>query len=389
MAFKILNMANHLFAKDDAWKESEATINYVVGSNGHFEYRKSPLGRFVTKTEAIPQLEEVEEGVFLDIPKIPFKIFDHMAAWHRAIYKKDKTESTIMIFYNQERGYSLFVPEQQNSGANSKYKRHDDPDYVEMLNDNELVMVAHSHPWTSKSAPGPSGTDNNDEKEPILYMIMNNVENIPYVYVSTCPGGKRIKLNFFDIFENPIENEAESPLVRSLLNKHVPEHDIFEMYCDIDSVEVPNEWFSKHRTTSYTSTYVAKKTDKEDDKERDKYWEFEDLDYYSRNFLDGYGQYKFDYSDYTDKYEKKKKSAKDEDVITVVDEGDYMDTYVEFGDVIDYSLDLGELEFARMISTLILEGKGGAINACLKEYEDISDYPTKADLAAAKKAYNF
>lgn len=352
MAFTLKDFIGHFYAKDTAWKDSDKQLNYVVAKNGFFEYRKTPLGSSLVKIKEIPTVEEIEEGVSLDIPKIPFQLFNYMTAWHRAVYKKDKAESTIMVFYNENDGFKLFVPQQTNSGTNSKYKRDDDPEYVEMCKDNTLVMVAHSHPWAGSSSPGPSGTDDKDEKESILYMIMNNVEGVPNVYVSTCPGGTRIRLNFFDVFENPMISGDIPKEVASLFNKHVPEKEILNKFSNPESCTIPQEWMNKHTTERYSYTKTAQSglstSSYRDANQISMIDDFEDYEYYRSDY---YGK-----APKVTTFKAKVEEAEEEILPDSVD-------------ILDQMLDLDDMNIAMVLEGLIMEGKGTLIKACLNEIE--------------------
>lgn len=191
-------------ALKDGYEPEEALNKFLIGANGYFKQVESDLVTIRHKVTSIPDLENLEEGVKVKIDKIPFQLFLQIRMFFKEIYQEFKTESTICVMQNlSDCKYSLFVPEQRNSGANSNYKLGDSPRFLEELKTKRLVMVCHSHPWASTSV-SPSGTDNNDEKEPILYMILSNVEKIPVYYLSTCDQNTRVQVPFFEVWENPI-----------------------------------------------------------------------------------------------------------------------------------------------------------------------------------------
>ena len=101
------------FATGEEYKQSTKPLNYIVAANGTFEQRSTEIGTFYIKREGVPKLDNIQEGVNLNIPKIPFEIFNRMITWFKVIYQKDKTESTFMIFYNEKDGFIPFIPEQR------------------------------------------------------------------------------------------------------------------------------------------------------------------------------------------------------------------------------------------------------------------------------------
>ena len=366
---KLKDMVGRFFATGDDYKKSDKPINYVVAHNGVFEIRKNELGSFIRKVDKIPRLDSLEEGVYLNIPKIPFEYFNKMVSWFKEIYKLDKTESTIFLFYHKEKGFKLWVPRQENGSASSNYKREDDKEYNKLISEGYiLVMIAHSHPWKSTSVR-PSGIDDRDEKEPILYMVVGNVEEIPVTYCSTCPGGNRMKLNFFDIFENPINNENVDNKIKSLLTQHVPEQKIFELYVDT-SYNIPKSWIKKHKARSYTS-YRSRSLS-----------QYSLLDYEphylnsAKNYYDmyneakrqGYGigrQYETvdDYKDYDTVFQEIDEIRK----FTGTLDPTIADSYL--GDVIDTVLDMSEESIAELLVTLADEGYKNLLRKVIVEVE--------------------
>lgn len=226
-------------------------IMNIVAKNGKFQMRTSRVVTSILKDDTImSDLPEIEEEVLINIRKIPFHVFEVMGSFFKKIYEKDKTESSLMLFYNEKEDYfNIWPPSQKNSSANSHYLREDDPAFVKMNNENVLVMVAHSHPWASKSAPSPSGTDNNDEKESILYMIMSNVSEIPTYTLSTCPNGKRKLLRFQDVFEVPTEifsREEKIDMLRPEFSKSL----VGEVFLKNATDEELNSVFSEYIDSS-------------------------------------------------------------------------------------------------------------------------------------------
>lgn len=253
MSLSILDQLTSKFYSTDNYENDTKPLKYVTAANGNFEIRQSQIGTFTSKIDKIPNLNDMNEEIKLSIPKISFDIFTKMIAWFRKVYKDDGTESTFMVFYDEDKNEFIpFIPKQENTGTNSHYLRDEDDDYKKAASDYILVMVAHSHPWKGSSRPSPSGTDNSDEKEAILYLIANNVEGIPNVYCSTCPGGNRVTVDFFDIFENPFLSRKDIPEdIKDLLKPSLTEKFVFEKYLDVESFEVPKEWLSRASKKTY------------------------------------------------------------------------------------------------------------------------------------------
>lgn len=247
----------------DKMINSTTPITNIFAKNGNFQMRKTPLMTSIIEEEDIfEDLPEVEPSITLNIPKIPFHVFELISSFFRIIYMKDKTESTIMVFYNKEEdSFILWVPIQTNAAASSNYKREDDPNYTRMCKENMLVMVAHSHPWAATKGPSPSGIDNSDEKESLIYMILGNVQKTPTYTISTCPNGKRTFLEFQDVFELPEDTLTKEEKINILVeDKKVVLNPVMNVFFKFATEEefdtffqenVDNDLVSKIISTSY------------------------------------------------------------------------------------------------------------------------------------------
>lgn len=276
-------------------------VKYIVAKNGNFSLRENKVIKAITKyEEKFDNLPEMSEEISFKLPIIPFSLFSDMVSFFKKIYLKDKTESSLFLFHNEKKGYFLWAPKQLNSGASSKYERDSDPEYTQMCQENTLCMMAHSHPWKSTQT-SPSGIDDTDEKDILLYLVVGNVEGIPNVYLSTCPNGKRIKLNFFDFFENPfIETLKTLPketldYVLSNIDKNKVS-EIFKQFLVVDTDKVPEEWVAKCKTNQAT---ITKKYDKVSYLGSSKKDFDDDFDFsrYEREYFNDYHLGGYDYLD--------------------------------------------------------------------------------------------
>lgn len=247
----------------DGMSKDAVGLKYITAKNGNFEVRENNILQIVSKfTKELVDLPEVKEGINYKLPKIPFSAFCAMLTFFKAVYARDKTESSLFLFYNKlSSQYILWAPKQQNSSAASTYERGTDPEYLEMCTNNSLVMMAHSHPWKG-STVSPSGIDNADEKDSILYLVVGNVEDIPNVYLSTCPGGERKKLPFFSFFENPIlldlaAMDADSKVVKFIYEKLDPNDTSYIFANYLQEIENPPEWLTKAKVKATPATAIV------------------------------------------------------------------------------------------------------------------------------------
>lgn len=136
------------------------SITYVTAGNGLFKVRKTPIAIFKEQIAEVKHesmgLPHMEEGVELAIPKLPFSYLIEALSFYRDINDMDKTEASILFFYNhndveipdipgvrEENRIITYVPEQINSKTLSDFK---DDEHVHWFRENTaLLLETHSH----------------------------------------------------------------------------------------------------------------------------------------------------------------------------------------------------------------------------------------------------
>lgn len=142
---------------------------------------KSGIGKMVTKVingntfvffdtaKEIPFLPELTPSVGKNIVnKIPKELLQEVIGSFNRIYLKTKYEAAAQIYRKPDGEYFIYYPQQAISGAQVKYT--DDPNLVTLRQEgNTLIMELHSH---NSMGAFWSGTDNSNEKECGLYMVI-------------------------------------------------------------------------------------------------------------------------------------------------------------------------------------------------------------------------
>ena len=136
------------------------SITYVTAGNGLFKVRKTPVAIFKEQIAEIKEentgLPDMEEGVELAIPKLPFKYLIEILSFYRDVNNKDKAEASVLFFYNhkdvalpdipgvrEQDRIITYVPEQVNSATLSDFE---DDDWVHWFRENTaLLLETHSH----------------------------------------------------------------------------------------------------------------------------------------------------------------------------------------------------------------------------------------------------
>lgn len=141
-------------------EELTKSVTYVTAANGLFKVVKTPVALFKMKQiefeSSIPGIPTMEEGVELLIPKIPFRKITEILSWYRSVNEKDKTEASVLLFWN-DRDVALpnlpglsaegklvtYCPVQKNSATLSDFTSDDN---VRWLRQNlALLLETHSH----------------------------------------------------------------------------------------------------------------------------------------------------------------------------------------------------------------------------------------------------
>jgi PRTRC genetic system protein A len=143
---------------------------YVIAKSGLFEVRHSDIADIVVKAKEVAGVTaDLQEGVKLNVPKVPFEFLRQTVAFFREACKKAQgsSEAYLQIWWNtQEQAYSVHVPEQNVSGASVNHRGAFDQEGARTAEGEAIwlhVMDIHSH-GASMSAFW-SGTDDGDERK--------------------------------------------------------------------------------------------------------------------------------------------------------------------------------------------------------------------------------
>lgn len=194
--------------------------NYVMAANGLFEVRHSDIADVAKAlspagTAILGLTEKLTEGVFLNVPKVPFALLANTVAFFRGVVKRfNNGEAIVRIWWNvQAQTYEIRVPDGGQRVSGASVHHNDDFDLSgERGEDGALkylhVMDIHSH----NSMNGFwSGIDDNDEKRApegrmfgVLGKVTQTVPDWKWRMRSRGDGAAAfIDLKVTDIFEIP------------------------------------------------------------------------------------------------------------------------------------------------------------------------------------------
>lgn len=261
--------------------------NIVVAGNGIFRVVKTPVALFKTKIQDIPAasrlpgLPDMEEGPELLVPKIPMKYWIMALTWYQDVHKKDKTEASVLFFWNhdsvelpekyedntdvkglvQDGQLVIYCPQQKNSGTLSEFG---DDGMVNYLREHcTPFMETHSHHTMDAYF---SGTDNANENATQFYGVWGKIldKQPKFAFRWVC-GDKKIEIDpsvLIDIPQIETKTITTVKVIRTVPGQEPVETEEQEEEVTVEAlkgpwerVEAPEDWMAQHRKSwpSYKS----------------------------------------------------------------------------------------------------------------------------------------
>lgn len=227
-------------------KEYSKPVNYVMTKEGVRSVRHTPLGDFVTEATTIPGLESLPLGINLALPKIPYLYICQIYSFFKAVYKRDRSEASALIFWDPEsKQHFVHIPKQRNSGGGSHFGHDEDTDIYRRT----MIPVMELHSHGSMNAFW-SGTDNANETFPQFYMVMGKIDGT-MEYLVRFFSTTFTNINLFDIVEEPqltLQIADNITLKLAIKDEFV-----------YDGVTFPEEWMEKVEKQVAFKSYTGQK----------------------------------------------------------------------------------------------------------------------------------
>jgi len=150
---------------------------YIIARDGVYLKKDTGLISAIVKVDKLSFLENIIPGAEIKVPPIPLELFVQIRLFFREVYKLYKSESIVLLYYNDQRKkFKLIAPPQIVGSAQVSYAS----DFRE--NGFKLVGSIHSHADFSAFH---SGIDQRDEAHfDGLHITVGNV-NQKYFSIST------------------------------------------------------------------------------------------------------------------------------------------------------------------------------------------------------------
>ena len=149
------------------------------------------------------------------LPPIPSKFHIVCMFFFKEICKRYNTEAALQLFYNEEKGYFLHLPEQVVRHASVDFER----DYMLEAN-NLLVADIHSHGIIPAFF---SSIDDRDELGTRLFIVYGDLLKKPAFRLRAGSGGHFKNIELFDVFDTQDEvilSEVNAIINELLKNAH-------------------------------------------------------------------------------------------------------------------------------------------------------------------------
>lgn len=190
-----------VFSTMEEAENSDKVICIIPARDGNvYEMRKTPMGKFVTKTENISELSEISAGFYSALPLIPFSLLERVIAFFRHYMRNgNELEALVHVYWNVKDGrYHVVVPKQEVSKAyvSATFSLED------VLDNKEYIHFADIHSHNSMPAKF-SAVDDKDEKATRVYIVIGKLyQYFPEISVRISNGGRFLPISPAQIFED-------------------------------------------------------------------------------------------------------------------------------------------------------------------------------------------
>lgn len=188
-----------IFPSLEEMEKAPKVINLVPARDGHmYEIRCLESGRFITKAGNIPELSEIREGFYSNLPLIPFEMVQQIIGFFRSCMRDGaETEALVRVYWNKlEERFLLDIPHQKVSKARIFADIPVDPE-----KEDGLIYYADIHSHNSMPAKF-SSIDDADERGNRLYLVMGRLDQyFPEVSACICNGGTFLPIHPGDVLE--------------------------------------------------------------------------------------------------------------------------------------------------------------------------------------------
>lgn len=267
MTVQLRNLISYVTDEPDTYEKNKPY--YILKANGVYRHtlRDAVLVKelYSGLDKDLPLLPKGVEDFEYVLPKIPFKIYLMILDFYKAVYDQSHTEASCHVFYLgdanleipaeynryqvgvlQVDDWLVYCPQQTNHGTLTSFR--EDELYPYLRKNYRLAIETHSH---HKMDAFWSGTDNANQKDPVLYGVFGKIGTkddflVKYVHEAT-----NIKIESDVIIDYP-------QVVQQLAGDYselIPTSPVKTVYKGVFKSlnEFPQEWLTKCHKVSKKS----------------------------------------------------------------------------------------------------------------------------------------
>lgn len=182
-------------------RKSDKVICLIPSGNGQiYEMRKTEQGEFIAPKHNVKEYEDIRAGFTPALPKIPMALLKQVITFFRSYMSEyEEYEAMAQIYWDKEKyEFFAYVPKQLVTvdGVNADLRKcpYDD--------ESRYILYADIHSHNSMDAFF-SVTDDRDEKDSRLYMVVGHLEEFfPDIKARFFCGGTHVPIHPAEIVED-------------------------------------------------------------------------------------------------------------------------------------------------------------------------------------------
>lgn len=238
--------------------DNDKKVSYLWQRDGLYYILENDLGTFTIKLydgefNSLPN--SIKESFTIKIPRIPYKIINHLIAFYRHIYDLYKTEVYVDVFFDPETERFFFhVPKQEVSPALAHLGDEGRRSTVELSQKYIRVLECHSHNTMTGRF---SSIDDSDQKYlGILHFVIGNIYNDNFTFeLRMTYGDKKVNIPMSSVFEG-FDNNLDLNLFPDWEKNVVEARTIQREYAPVSFYDSKNKKSIKHTQQTFEDDVI-------------------------------------------------------------------------------------------------------------------------------------
>jgi len=193
--------------------EPSEPLYYLFAGNGIFLVKKTPLFTAVTETRDVAGLDIATPALSLTIPKLPRDLMEKVYGFFDVVHRRWDGEAVAFLYYSPVRQqFHVDVPPQTlvRHKSHRGWRTEGRVEYGSLPRPDDFLWLGDVHSHGDLRAFF-SDTDDRDDGQDGLRIVMGRLDRNPEVRVSFVTGGTRFDLVTEDVIEDFAKPVAPPP----------------------------------------------------------------------------------------------------------------------------------------------------------------------------------